>query len=68
MKGDPRRPPEWFGRGLLYTAIAVVVFVFVWNAWGDIRGLVLDVIIALFISSSSSLLSVYRLLKCFILM
>lgn len=50
LKGDPRRPPEWFGRGLLYTAIAVVVFVFVWNAWGDIRGLVLDVIIALFIS------------------
>ena len=22
-KGDPRRPPEWYGRALLYTAIAV---------------------------------------------
>ena len=27
-KGDSRRPPEWFGRALLYVALAVIVFMF----------------------------------------
>ena len=49
-KGDPRRPPEWWGRGLLYTAIAVFLSYFVWNSWGRIDGIVLDVVISLFIA------------------
>ena len=49
-KGDSRRPPEWFGRALLYVAIAIVVFSFCWRSWGDISYLVLDVIIALFLA------------------
>ncbi|WP_229714752.1 AI-2E family transporter [Galliscardovia ingluviei] len=49
-KGDPRRPPEWFSRALLYTAIGIVVFVFVWNAWSSIDSIVLYIIISLFIA------------------
>ncbi|PJM77951.1 AI-2E family transporter [Bifidobacterium felsineum] len=49
-KGDPRRPPEWFGRALLYVAIAIVVFSFCWRSWGSISYLVLDIIISLFIA------------------
>ncbi|TPF85768.1 membrane protein [Bifidobacterium sp. UTCIF-37] len=49
-KGDPRRPPEWFGRGLLYIAIAVIVFAFCWRSWGQISYLVLDIIISLFLA------------------
>ena len=30
-KGDSRRPPEWFGRALLYVALAVIVFMFCWR-------------------------------------
>ena len=41
-RGDPRRPPEWFGRALLYVAIAIIVFMFCWRSWGDISYLVLD--------------------------
>ena len=49
-KGDPRRPPEWWGRGLLYVAIAVFLFVFAWHSWGRIDYLVLDLVISLFIA------------------
>ena len=49
-KGDPRRPPEWFGRALLYTAIAVFVSVWVWRGWADIKPLVLIIVISLFIA------------------
>ncbi|MBT1177370.1 AI-2E family transporter [Bifidobacterium callimiconis] len=49
-KGDPRRPPEWFGRGLLYTAIAVFAAVFVWNTWGKIDSIILYVVISMFIA------------------
>ena len=49
-KGDPRRPPEWFGRALLYVAIAIIVFMFCWRSWGDISYLVLDIIISLFLA------------------
>ncbi|NMM93741.1 AI-2E family transporter [Bifidobacterium sp. DSM 109957] len=49
-KGDSRRPPEWFGRALLYVAIAIVVFSFCWRSWGDISYLVLDIIISLFLA------------------
>lgn len=49
-KGDPRRPPEWFGRGLLYAAIAVFAAVFVWNTWPKVSSIVLYIIISLFIA------------------
>ncbi|OZG56893.1 AI-2E family transporter [Bifidobacterium tissieri] len=49
-KGDPRRPPEWFGRGLLYAAIAVFAAVFVWNTWGKISSIILYVVISMFIA------------------
>ncbi|PJM79567.1 AI-2E family transporter [Bifidobacterium scaligerum] len=49
-KGDPRRPPEWFSRALLYVAIAIVAFTFCWRSWGDISYLVLDIIISLFLA------------------
>ena len=49
-KGDLRRPPEWWGRALLYTAIAVFIAVFVWRSWGRIDYIVLDIVISLFIA------------------
>ncbi|ETY70949.1 AI-2E family transporter [Bifidobacterium moukalabense] len=49
-KGDPRRPPEWMGRALLYIAIAIVVFSFCWRSWGQIAYLVMDIVISLFLA------------------
>lgn len=49
-KGDPRRPPEWYGRALLYTAIGVFAAWFVYKSWGKIEFLVLDVVISIFIA------------------
>ena len=49
-KGDSRRPPEWFGRALLYVALAIIVFMFCWRSWGDISYLVFDIIISLFLA------------------
>lgn len=48
-KGDSRRPPDWWGRGLLYAAIAVFLSYFVWNSWSKIDYIVLDLIISVFI-------------------
>lgn len=49
-KGDPRKPPEWFSRALLYVAIAVIVFNFCTSSWGKISYLVLDIIISFFLA------------------
>ena len=49
-KGDPRKPPEWLGRALLYIAIAIVMFTFCWRSWGKIEYLVIDIIVSLFIA------------------
>ena len=49
-KGDARRPPEWYGRALLYTAIAVFLAYFGWRSWGKVSGVVLDVVISLFLA------------------
>ena len=61
-KGDSRRPPEWFGRALLYVALAVIVFMFCWRSWGDISYLVLDIIISLFLALpvTASLQAIFR--------
>jgi len=49
-KGDPRRPPEWLGRALLYISIAIVLFSFCWRSWGKIEYLVIDIIVSLFLA------------------
>lgn len=49
-KGDSRRPPEWYGRALLYTAIAVYLAYFAWQSWGKVSGVVLNVVISLFLA------------------
>lgn len=49
-KGDSRRPPDWWGRGLLYAVIAVFLAYFVWNSWGKIDYIVLDLVISIFIA------------------
>ena len=49
-KGDPRRPPEWFGRGLLYIVIAVYLAVIVWRSAGELEYLVVDLVISVFIA------------------
>lgn len=50
QKGDPRRPPEWWGRGLFYAAIAVFLAVFVWKSWGKVDTIVLDIVVSVFIA------------------
>lgn len=49
-KGDPRRPPEWYGRALLYTVIAVFLAWFAYSSWSKIEFVVLDVIISMFVA------------------
>ncbi|MBW3078015.1 AI-2E family transporter [Bifidobacterium simiiventris] len=49
-KGDSRRPPDWWGRGLLYAVIAVFLAYFVWNSWAKIDYIVLDLVISIFIA------------------
>lgn len=49
-KGDSRRPPDWWGRGLLYAVIAVFGAIFVWMSWGKVSGVVLDIVISTFLA------------------
>ena len=49
-KGDPRRPPEWFTRGLLYTVITIFVAIIVWRSAGKLEYLVVDLVISMFIA------------------
>ena len=49
-KGDSRRPPDWWGRGLLYAAIAVFLSVFVWQSWAKVSFIVFDVVVAIFLA------------------
>lgn len=49
-KGDPRRPPEWFGRALFYVVIAVFLAWFAYSSWWKLEFLVLDVIISVFVA------------------
>ncbi|MBB2955090.1 putative PurR-regulated permease PerM [Bifidobacterium commune] len=50
QKGDSRRPPDWWGRALLYTAMAVFVCLFLYRSWGKVEFVVLDIIISIFIA------------------
>lgn len=49
-KGDPRRPPEWFTRALLYVGIAVIIFMFTLNTWNKVNWIITDILISLFIA------------------
>ena len=61
-KGDPRRPPEWYGRTLLYTAIAVFLAWFAFSSWFKITYIVFDIVIALFLALAVEPL-IIRLIK-----
>lgn len=61
-RGDPRRPPEWYGRALLYALLTVYLGLFVYSSWGKITYIVVDIVIALFLSLSVEPL-VMRLIK-----
>ena len=49
-KGDPRRPPDWFGRALLYVGIGIFVWLFVRDAWQSVDWIVLDIVISVFLA------------------
>ncbi|MDO4913697.1 MAG: AI-2E family transporter [Bifidobacteriaceae bacterium] len=49
-KGDKRRPPEWWGRGILYVVIAVFIAIFVWDSWEKISFITVDVVVSIFIA------------------
>ncbi len=61
-KGDPRRPPEWYGRALFYAVIAVYLGWFVFTSYGKITYIVFDIVIALFLALAVEPL-VIRLIK-----
>ena len=49
-KGDPRRPPEWYTRALLYAVITVFLAIVVWNSLGKLEYLAVDLVISVFIA------------------
>lgn len=49
-KGDPRRPPAWISRALLQACIAVTLTVIIWSLWPRVTWIVVDCVIALFLS------------------
>ncbi len=50
LQHDSRRPPRWFGRGLVMIAFAVFGAAFAWHAFFQLKGLIVNVLIAFFIS------------------
>ncbi|BDR55042.1 AI-2E family transporter [Bombiscardovia apis] len=49
-KGDPRRPPEWYGRALFYAVITVFLAWFAYTSWSKVEFVVLDVVISMFVA------------------
>ena len=49
---DPRRPPQWLGRGLVMAVVAVYAGIFVWRIGGQLSGIFITVLITLFIALS----------------
>ncbi len=50
LQHDSRRPPRWFARGLVMAAVVVFVAAFAWHAFFQLKGLIVNVLIAFFIS------------------
>lgn len=48
--GDPRRPPAWSSRLLVYIALSIGIMYFLWKSWPSVSFLVLDIVISLFIA------------------
>lgn len=49
-KGDPRRPPAWLSRAILYVCIGIILLAFCWNLWPKISWIATDIAICLFIA------------------
>lgn len=49
-KGDPRRPPEWFSRAIVYVGVGVIAFMFALDSWNRIRWLAVDVAVCVFLA------------------
>lgn len=49
-KGDPRRPPAWLSRAILYVCIGIILLAFCWNLWPKISWIATDLAICLFIA------------------
>ncbi|MFC8732883.1 AI-2E family transporter [Luteimicrobium sp. NPDC057192] len=50
LQHDSRRPPRWFTRGLVMAAITVFVAAFAWHAFFQLKGLIVNILIAFFIA------------------
>lgn len=50
LQHDSSRPPRWFARGLVMAVVAVFVAAFAWRAFFQLKGLIVNVLIAFFIS------------------
>jgi predicted PurR-regulated permease PerM len=49
-RGDPKRPPEWLGRALVMGVVTVFAAIFIWNSWGSVSWIALDLVICVFIA------------------
>jgi predicted PurR-regulated permease PerM len=49
-KGDPKHPPEWLWRALVMAVVTVFVAIFVWNSWGSVSWIFLDLVVCIFIA------------------
>lgn len=49
-KGDPRRAPEWLPRALAMAVITVFAAIFIWNSWGMVSWIAVDLVICLFLA------------------
>jgi len=50
VQHDARRPPRWLPRALVMCVVAVFVAIFAWHAMGALRGLLVNIVIAFFLS------------------
>ena len=50
LQHDSRRPPRWLGRGLVMAVVAVFGALFLWYAFGELAGLGVNVLVALFLA------------------
>ncbi|MBQ5492979.1 MAG: AI-2E family transporter [Aeriscardovia sp.] len=49
-KGDRRHAPPWLPRALAMVMAFAFLAVFLWKIWGDVRGIVCDLVVCLFLS------------------
>lgn len=49
-ENDPRKPPAWLPRAILMVMVAIFLGIFIYQYWGNVEGLFVNVIICLFIA------------------